>query len=60
MTDPEVTADALPEPERQEVAVDETDELERPMPLEAEPADVVENRQAVEDDSDEHRVEYDF
>jgi hypothetical protein len=55
MTEPEDTVPDLRPADLQEVAVDETDEAERPLPLEAEPADVAENRAAVDEDPDERR-----
>jgi hypothetical protein len=50
-TDPEDTVELMPV-DLEETEVDVADEFERPVPLEAEPADVLEQRQAldVEDD----------
>jgi hypothetical protein len=49
MTDPEDTVDVMPD-ELAEHAADLTDEFERPLPEEAEPADAVEQRRDVPDD----------
>ena len=51
MSDPEdITA---PRPtDLEETVVDETDEIDRPIPVEADPADVVEQRMAIPDDDD--------
>jgi hypothetical protein len=51
MTDPEVTVDVMPA-ELEETVVDLSDEFERPTPLEAEPADVAEQKLVVDDDED--------
>lgn len=56
MTDPEDTADLQPA-DLEETAVDEVDELERPVPVEADPADVVEQRSAVESDDEDYPIE---
>lgn len=53
MSDPEITTDHLPPADLQEVEVDEADELSRPLPLEAEPADVTEQRTDVPLDEDD-------
>jgi hypothetical protein len=52
MSDPEITT-GLPPADLQEVEVDEADEASRPVPLEAEPADVVEQRADVPLDEDD-------
>ena len=53
MTDPEeIMAGQSADPEDDDV--EDADELDRPLPVEADPADVVEQRIAVPDD-DEHR-----
>jgi len=52
MTDPEVTT-GLPRADFEEVAVDEADGAGRAVPLEAEPADVAEQRHDVPVDDDE-------
>ena len=52
MSDPESTT-GLPPADLQEVEVDEADEFSRPAPLEAEPADVVEQRTDVPPDEDD-------
>lgn len=52
MSDPEITTD-LPPADLQEVEVDEADESSRPLPLEAEPADVAEQRTDVPLDEDD-------
>jgi hypothetical protein len=54
MTDPEDTLDLLPS-DFEEVEVDAADESSRPGPFEAEPADVAEQKQAVEGDEDDYR-----
>jgi hypothetical protein len=51
MTDPEVTVDVMPA-ELEETVVDLSDEFERPTPLEAEPADVAEQKLVVDGDED--------
>lgn len=51
MTDPEVTVDVMPA-ELEETVVDLADEFERPVPLEAEPADVAEQKLVVDEDED--------
>jgi len=56
MTDPEETTD-LPPADLAEVEVDEADPLEREMPDEADPADVVEQRADVPEDEDDPRDE---
>jgi hypothetical protein len=53
MTDPEETTAKLPA-DLQETVVDDADEISRPLPVEADPADVVEQRMSVPDD-DERR-----
>jgi len=53
MTDPESTTD-LTLADLQETEVDEADEFSRPAPLEADPADVAEQREALPGD-DERR-----
>jgi hypothetical protein len=55
MTDPEDTTATLPA-DLEEAEVDEADEVSRPIPVEADPADVVEQRLEVPDD-DERRDE---
>jgi hypothetical protein len=52
MTDPEDTTGLLPA-DLAETEVDEADEFERPLPLEAEEADVVEQKLALPDDDRE-------
>jgi hypothetical protein len=56
MTDPEDSLDLMPA-DLAETEVDVADEFERPVPLEAEPADVVEQKQALDDDEDNYRDE---
>ncbi|MCU1659100.1 MAG: hypothetical protein JWO57_3756 [Pseudonocardiales bacterium] len=51
MTDPEDTVDLMPA-DLEETEVDVADEFERPIPLEAEPADVIEQKLAVDEDDD--------
>jgi len=51
MTDPEETVELLPE-DLAETAVDEVDDLERPVPLEADPADALEQKLEVEGEDD--------
>jgi hypothetical protein len=46
MTDPEITT-GLPQADLAEVEVDEADESSRALPLEADPADVTEQRRDV-------------
>ncbi|MDT4973038.1 MAG: hypothetical protein QOG22_3181 [Pseudonocardiales bacterium] len=53
MTDPEDSVELMPA-DLAEVEVDVADEFERPLPLEADPADVVEQKQAVDDDSEDY------
>ncbi|HET6877574.1 MAG TPA: hypothetical protein VFH38_08605 [Jatrophihabitans sp.] len=52
MTDPESTTD-LPPADLAEVEVDEADEFSRPLPDEADPADVAEQRTDVPTDDEE-------
>jgi hypothetical protein len=52
LTDPEVTTE-LPQEDLAEVEVDAADEFSRPTPLEAEEADVVEQRSDVPVDDDD-------
>jgi hypothetical protein len=59
MTDPEDTVRLLPD-DLAEVEVDEADEFTRPTPLEAEPADVQEQKHALSGDDEDYREEYDF
>ena len=59
MTDPEDTVQLLPA-DLAEVEVDEADELTRPAPLEAEPADVLEQKRTLAGEDDDYRDEYDF
>jgi len=54
MTDPEDTVSLLPA-DLAEVEVDVADESTRPAPFEAEPADVAEQKQSIEDDEDDYR-----
>jgi hypothetical protein len=54
MTDPEVTVGPTPD-ELEEAGVDVTDDFERPVPIEAEPADVVEQKLEVELDDEDYR-----
>jgi hypothetical protein len=56
MTDPEDTVDLLPE-DLAETEVDVADEFERPVPLEAEPADVIEQKLVLDGDDDDYRDE---
>jgi hypothetical protein len=51
MTDPEDTVGYLPA-DLEETEIDVADEFERPAPLEADPADVIEQKLAVEMDDD--------
>jgi hypothetical protein len=53
VTDPEDSVDLMPA-DLAEVEVDVADEFERPLPIEADPADVVEQKQAVDDDGDDY------
>ena len=53
MSDPEDTTAPRPT-DLEETVVDDTDEIDRPIPHEADPADVVEQRTAVPDDDDRH------
>jgi hypothetical protein len=57
MTDPEIATHLSPE-DLQEVGVDEADEFSRPAPIEAEEADVAEQRRDVPADDDEPDAEY--
>jgi hypothetical protein len=57
MTDPEIATNLSPE-DMQEVGVDEADEFSRPAPIEAEEADVAEQRLDVPVDDDEPDSEY--
>jgi hypothetical protein len=57
MTDPEITT-SLPPADLEEVEVDEADEFSRPAPIEAEEADVAEQRVDVPVDDDEPDLEY--
>jgi hypothetical protein len=50
-TDPEDTVEPLPA-DLEESEVDIADEFERPVPLEAEPANVLEQRQELDVDDD--------
>lgn len=54
MTDPEDSV-AYPAADLEEAEVDLADEFDRPVPLEAEPADVIEQKQVVEGDDDDYR-----
>jgi hypothetical protein len=56
MTDPENTT-ALPRADLAEVEVDEADESSRALPLEADPADVAEQRHDVPTEPDEHELD---
>ena len=61
MTDPEQTAVQLHPADLQEVEADEADEFERPTPLEAEAADVLEQKHAVDEGLDDYReADYEF
>jgi hypothetical protein len=53
VTDPEDSVELMPA-DLAEVEVDVADEFERPLPLEADPADVVEQKQTVDDDSEDY------
>jgi hypothetical protein len=53
VTDPEDVITQLPQADLVEVAVDETPDDERPLPLEADPADVSEQRMDVDVDDDD-------
>jgi hypothetical protein len=57
MTDPEISTN-LPPADLEEVEVDEADEFSRPAPIEAEEADVAEQRIDVPVDDDEPDLEY--
>jgi hypothetical protein len=59
MTDPEDTVRLLPA-DLAEVEVDEADEFTRPTPIEAEPADVLEQKVSVAGDDEDYRDEYEF
>ena len=54
MTDPEDSVDLMPA-DLAEVEVNAADEFERPLPLEADPADAVEQKQSVDDDGEDYR-----
>lgn len=54
MTDPEDSLELLPAG-LAETEVDAADEFERAVPLEAEPADVLEQKRLVDADEDEYR-----
>jgi hypothetical protein len=58
MTDPEDTMQLLPD-DLEEIEVDAADEFSRPVPLEAEPADVAEQKTDIGDEP-EYRDEYEF
>jgi hypothetical protein len=51
MTDPEDTVGYLPA-DLEETEIDVADEFERPVPLEADPADVIEQKLVVDVDDD--------
>lgn len=57
MTDPEIATNLSPD-DLQEVEVDEADEFSRPAPIEAEEADVAEQRLDIPVDDDEPDPEY--
>jgi hypothetical protein len=57
MTDPEIATNLSPD-DLEEVGVDEADELSRPAPIEAEEADVAEQRLDVPVDDDAPDLEY--
>ena len=57
MTDPEIATNLSPDDLR-EVGVDEADEYSRPAPIEAEEADVAEQRLDVPVDDDEPDSQY--
>ena len=57
MTDPEIATNLSPD-DLEEVGVDEADEFSRPAPIEAEEADVAEQRRDVPVDDDEPDPEY--
>jgi hypothetical protein len=57
MTEPEISTH-LPPADLEEVEVDEADEFSRPAPIEAEEADVAEQRIDVPVDDDEPDLEY--
>jgi hypothetical protein len=59
VTDPENVTE-LRTADLAEVEVDETPDDERPRPLEADPADVAEQRRVERDDEDERDAEFDF
>jgi hypothetical protein len=54
VTDPEDSID-LPPADLAEVEVDAADEFDRALPLEADPADVIEQKLSVEEDGDDYR-----
>ena len=54
MTDPEDSLDLMAA-DLSETEVDAADEFTRPLPLEAEPADVVEQKQSVEGFDEDYR-----
>ena len=54
MTDPEVAAGPTRD-ELEETGLDVVDEFDRPVPIEAEPADVVEQKLDVGIDEDDYR-----
>ncbi len=56
MTDPENTVGPT-QADLEEAAVDVADESDRPAPLEAEPADVAEQKQSVDSDEEDYRDE---
>ena len=57
MTDPEIATNLSPD-DLEEVGVDEADEFSRPAPIEAEEADVAEQRLDVPVDDDAPDLEY--
>lgn len=54
MTDPEDSLELMAA-DLAEIEVDAADEFDRAVPLEAEPADVVEQKQFVDTDDDDYR-----
>ena len=54
MTDPEDSVQPM-SADLAEIEVDAADEFDRALPLEADPADVVEQKQSVEDDGEDYR-----
>lgn len=54
MTDPEDSVDLMPA-DMAGTEIEDADEFERPLPLEADPADAVEQKYVVDDDDEDYR-----